>query len=168
LLLNGEVATTGTHSVQRAQWPSLWSFNTTPGTRGSSSTALPGLCARTAYLNQVGWSTSVWVLNDLLICLTWLPLVVAAATDRPGMTQRLLAYPPVVFLGRISYGLYFWHLFVLPVLHRAAARVGVSLSAARLPIAMVYVMLTVMVSVASFYAWERPFNALKRYVSYVS
>jgi peptidoglycan/LPS O-acetylase OafA/YrhL len=41
-----------------------------------------------------------------------LTVVVISASDRPGRLQSVLSVRPLVFVGRISYGLYLWHFAV--------------------------------------------------------
>ena len=77
--------------------------------------------------------------------------VIAHAVRSPASpTARLLALAPLVFLGRISYGLYLWHwpLFQFVDAERTGLR-GPALLAVRLA-------LTLAISVASFYLVEEP------------
>ncbi|MDQ6649237.1 MAG: acyltransferase [Actinomycetota bacterium] len=67
-----------------------------------------------------------------------------------GLLSRALSLPPLVFLGRISYGVYLWHWPIFLVTnHERTGLGGARLLAARLA-------LTLAVSVASFYLLERP------------
>jgi peptidoglycan/LPS O-acetylase OafA/YrhL len=77
-------------------------------------------------------------------------LVHTAATSGTALS-RLLALPPLVFLGQISYSLYLWHPLVLLV-----ARRDVGLT----PI--VGVAISIAVATASYAFVERPFLRLKR------
>jgi peptidoglycan/LPS O-acetylase OafA/YrhL len=77
-------------------------------------------------------------------------LVAAAASPRPSVVQRLLATPPLVGLGTISYGVYVWHwpLFVL----LTPARLGLGGAA----LAVLRIGVTIAVAAASYRLLERP------------
>jgi peptidoglycan/LPS O-acetylase OafA/YrhL len=81
-------------------------------------------------------------------------LVVAAVGDR-GVARRLLAARPCVFVGRISYSIYLWH---LPVLAAAGARAA---DAHRLRAALM-VCAAVVVAAASFRFVEQPLRTRLR------
>jgi peptidoglycan/LPS O-acetylase OafA/YrhL len=69
--------------------------------------------------------------------------------DRSSPVARILSVSPMVLLGRISYGLYLWH---LPVL----AAFGV-MGAGLTPMAIPAVGVAVLAATASYYLVERPF-----------
>ena len=75
-----------------------------------------------------------------------------------GVVARVLSWPPVVYLGRISYGLYVLH---VPVLLWAQARYGLGPRAF-----LVGVVGTVAAASVSWYCFERPILGLKRYFPY--
>jgi peptidoglycan/LPS O-acetylase OafA/YrhL len=94
-------------------------------------------------------------------------LIVLGCLDDGSMIARLLARPPVVFLGRISYGLYVWHWIgvrVVPGLVQASFPEYTDWNSALLdwfsavvPAAVV----TVAAAAASYVLLERPFLRLK-------
>jgi peptidoglycan/LPS O-acetylase OafA/YrhL len=67
--------------------------------------------------------------------------------------HKLLASPPLVWIGRLSYGLYLWH---FPIIEKAGA--WTSLGQFRIPLAF---LLTFGAATLSFYLVERPFLRLK-------
>jgi peptidoglycan/LPS O-acetylase OafA/YrhL len=67
--------------------------------------------------------------------------------------HQLLAFPPVVWIGRLSYGLYLWH---FPIIEKAGA--WTALGRLRIPVAF---LLTFGVATLSFYLVEQPFLRLK-------
>ena len=73
-------------------------------------------------------------------------MIVGAASG--GLAARLLEQRPLVFIGRISYSLYLWHVPVLvgtqAILRSSPARVGLELP------------VVVVVAVASYYIVEQP------------
>jgi peptidoglycan/LPS O-acetylase OafA/YrhL len=68
---------------------------------------------------------------------------------------RALAIPPLVWLGRISYGLYLWHWPVFRYLHEA--RLGLSWG----PTQLVRIAVTLAAATISFYVLERPLLRLR-------
>ncbi len=68
---------------------------------------------------------------------------------------RLLALPPLVWLGRISYGIYLWHWPVFRYLHEA--RLGLSWG----PTQLVRIAVTLAAATISFYVLERPLLLLR-------
>ena len=81
-------------------------------------------------------------------------VVIAHALDGRSVFARALSVGPVVFLGRISYGLDLWH---QPILVWLGAYGGWS------ALDLVAVPLAVLVATASYYVVERPFLRLKRW-----
>jgi peptidoglycan/LPS O-acetylase OafA/YrhL len=77
-----------------------------------------------------------------------------------GVLGRMFSFPPSIYLGRISYGLYVYHYFVpgamAPLFHRChIAERGVWFG-------LICLATTVAVSTVSWFVLERPINALKR------
>ena len=95
-------------------------------------------------------------------------VVFTAANGFPGIVGRVLEWGPMVYLGRISYGLYVYHLFselCLPTVYRWLhvapsweASVGFRLA--------VQTALTLAVAVVSWHVFEKPLNDLKRFFPY--
>ena len=51
-----------------------------------------------------------FILNDLLTMVFVVLAMLPAAFDvHPGLPRRVLAWPPLLFVGAVSYGLYIWH-----------------------------------------------------------
>jgi peptidoglycan/LPS O-acetylase OafA/YrhL len=89
--------------------------------------------------------------GGFLLCAVLAAVVVAdARLLEPGWFSRVLASPPLHFLGTISYGIYLWHwpIFV----YMTAARTGLS----TLPLDLARIGTTLIVSTASYYLVERP------------
>jgi peptidoglycan/LPS O-acetylase OafA/YrhL len=78
---------------------------------------------------------------------------IALAPDSP--VGRLLAIPPLVWLGRLSYGIYLWHWPVFRYLHEA--RLGLSWG----PTQLVRIAVTLAAATISFYVLERPMLRLR-------
>jgi peptidoglycan/LPS O-acetylase OafA/YrhL len=95
----------------------------------------------------IDWKRSVFAGPLLLTALCSAALVVQAL-DRSSPVARALAVAPMVFVGRISYGLYLWH---LPIL----AAFGV-LGAGLTPLAIPAVAVAILAATASYYLVERP------------
>lgn len=81
-------------------------------------------------------------------------LVAALALPQVTLAHRLFSLPPLVFLGRICYGLYLWHFPIYNVL-----RVAFGMEA--LGLVLIGVPLTFAFAIASYLLIERPFLAMK-------
>jgi len=83
-------------------------------------------------------------------------IILWLVSEPAGPLAALFALKPVAWLGKVSYGLYLWHLpidrFVTP------GRLGFSFW----PTQVVRLTLTLAVVAASFYLLEQPFLRLKR------
>jgi peptidoglycan/LPS O-acetylase OafA/YrhL len=77
-------------------------------------------------------------------------LVVAASAREPGPLGRALAWGPLVWLGRISYGLYLWHWPVYLALDVGLPGLGTA------PRLLAKLGLSLLVAVASFHLFEQP------------
>ena len=95
------------------------------------------------------------------VVFTW--LVMRAADGFGGLAGRVLSAAPVVYTGRISYGIYLVHGFAGDLL----AGVGVNSRALPEPWRfLILCTLTFGIAAISWHAIERPINALKRRVPY--
>ncbi len=83
-------------------------------------------------------------------------VVIAHVVVSPrAMLARLLAIPPLVWVGRISYGLYLWHWPVFLVLN--GSRLGWTSG----PTMALRVTVSLTLATMSYWLWERPFLGLK-------
>jgi peptidoglycan/LPS O-acetylase OafA/YrhL len=110
-----------------------------------------------------------FVVDRLAFGLTAAWVVGRASAGFNGPAGRLLALPPLAYLGRISYGIYALHFPVDQTLHLAEQTFGVPVHAPfghwLLQCAYLYGM-TVLCASASWWLLERPINALKRHFPY--
>jgi peptidoglycan/LPS O-acetylase OafA/YrhL len=121
------------------------------------------------YLRHAGAANSVIIsLGHLGLVLFYGWLVWAAARGFRGILGAVLSARPLVYLGKISYGLYVFHLLtgallplVTKLLHLPASIE--SHLAFRITLQAI---LTVSLATISWYAFEKPLNNLKRYFPY--
>jgi peptidoglycan/LPS O-acetylase OafA/YrhL len=96
----------------------------------------------------VDWKRSLFA-GPLLVTALCSAVLVLQALDRSSAVARALSFSPVVFLGRISYGLYLWHLPVLA----AFGVLGAGLTIMAVPAVGV----AILAATASYYLVEVPF-----------
>ena len=96
----------------------------------------------------IDWQRSLFA-GPLLVAALCSAVLVVQALDRTSPVARVLSIAPMVFLGRISYGLYLWHLPILA----AFGVIGAGLT----PMALPAVAVAVAAATASYYLVERPF-----------
>lgn len=95
---------------------------------------------------------------DIALFLT----AVVALALRPGITQRVFSNAALRSIGRVSYGIYVYHLFFWRIFH-LWARTLAGPHPNRLPLftAILATICTPILAYASYYAFERPFLQLK-------
>ncbi len=93
------------------------------------------------------------------VFLAWLLAMSLEGTS--GKYGRLLSWAPLVYLGRISYGIYVYHVFIIILVSPLLAAYGLSAehyAVARLAVLM---FLTLALSSLSWHFMEKPFLAWK-------
>ena len=93
-------------------------------------------------------------------------LVAGASAGFGGVAGRLLSLRPLTSMGKISYGLYLFHMFALPVLQRA--HVPLPPPQAIWTRFFIYAVATLAVGFASWHLIESPLNSLKRKFNYTA
>jgi peptidoglycan/LPS O-acetylase OafA/YrhL len=111
-----------------------------------------------------GW-TFDFLFEDTAAAVVYAWLVARAAAGWAGRTGRVLSWPPLTYLGRISYGIYMLQIFGWYVGLQLFSRLGVD-SPPELPKALLYSGLTVGFAALSWHFFERPINDLKRIFPY--
>lgn len=106
-----------------------------------------------------GHSFALWWLTShelkaLGCALLLVPVVFGS--ERRGVLRRVLAFPPLLWLGTISYGIYLWH---KPLLDKLGPRLAPH---GELFTALVVTAITIAVAAISFYAVERPLQRMAR------
>ncbi len=105
---------------------------------------------------------AMYVWGDLLWLVFAAILVAGSAVGFKGMMGKALTFPPLLFIGRISYGIYLFHLFVWAVALGVARPFGLSGYVERGPLAFFLVgAATIAASAFSWFLMEEPINRLK-------
>jgi peptidoglycan/LPS O-acetylase OafA/YrhL len=101
-------------------------------------------------------------LGELLVAFVFVWLIAGASRGFGGVGRAVLEARPILYLGKISYGIYVYHLlvpeFAGPLLDALSLRMPYKSPSAF----FVYATLTVVIASASWWCFERPINALKR------
>jgi peptidoglycan/LPS O-acetylase OafA/YrhL len=111
-----------------------------------------------------GAPVALWVLDILANGVIFAWMVAHTSVGVRGPIGRVLSWPPLMYLGRISYGIYLFHMFVRVFGTRAFEKLGLVVPPA--VAAVVFTVLSVVAAALSWHAFERPINALKRYFPY--
>jgi peptidoglycan/LPS O-acetylase OafA/YrhL len=75
-----------------------------------------------------------------------------------GLVRRVMAWPPLLWLGVVSYSLYLWH----PVIARKIGGTQIDENAGWVPSAILMIVASVAVAAVSYYVVERPAVRLSR------
>jgi peptidoglycan/LPS O-acetylase OafA/YrhL len=111
--------------------------------------------------------TVFFVFGETLLALVLCWLVASAAWGIAGPAGRLLTWRPITYLGKISYGIYIFHVFVPIGLVWVAHRLGVQYSpSSTLQDFALVSLTTIALAALSWHLFERPINDLKRYFPY--
>jgi peptidoglycan/LPS O-acetylase OafA/YrhL len=108
------------------------------------------------------------VLQDTAAAVFFGWLIYTASRGFTGITGRVLSAAPMVFIGKISYGVYVYHPLVPSAVARFAPYLGLRPPSAVWASALLYTCLTVAVATISWYSFERPINQLKRKFPYAT
>jgi peptidoglycan/LPS O-acetylase OafA/YrhL len=101
------------------------------------------------------------IYGETLVALVFAWLVARASTGFGGVVRHVLEAKPILYLGRISYGIYVYHLLIPEVFGPVLKALGADLAPKGPAEFLIYSSLTVAVASASWFAIERPINRLK-------
>jgi peptidoglycan/LPS O-acetylase OafA/YrhL len=134
---------------------------------GLPGAVVPGLMRHAGVTDSVA-NSIVDSAGHLCLVLFYGWVVWTAAKGFPGIIGKVLSWGPLVYLGKISYGLYVFHLLsgsFLPLVTRlfqVPSSVEMNL-AFRVTVQAV---LTIGLAMVSWHVFEKPLNDLKRYFPY--
>lgn len=109
----------------------------------------------------IHWESYVVAL-DLSVGLIFCWLIFKASRGFRGHVGTFLTMKPLVYLGRITYGLYVYHLFVPLLVHPAMAALGLDIPGRGWANLVISSAVTVLVASLSWHILEKPLNDLKR------
>jgi peptidoglycan/LPS O-acetylase OafA/YrhL len=86
-------------------------------------------------------------------------MVSLTADGIPGFIGRAISWAPIVYIGRISYGIYVYHYFVPIVFRPMFDRMGIG--EGNILFAAICFVITMIVASLSWFLMEKPINELK-------
>lgn len=116
------------------------------------------------FLTTVGWTDWTWATLNVLPMIS---LVLFGLRTNVGLQVRWFSLPRrfLLWIGRVSYGVYLYHLFIFAMLYKSS--LGVPQLEHRGPVLFSSVtLITILVASTSWVLVEGPLNALKRYFPY--
>ncbi|MEO5959741.1 MAG: acyltransferase [Opitutaceae bacterium] len=131
------------------------------------------------WLGLAGLVLAIWGLSPLVgqgdatrvghtfLVIVYGALVAQGALGFGGITGQFLRFQPVLYLGKISYGLYVYHYFAPLILVRLAKPFGWDPGLwPRAAVVLAYSGFTLLAAMASWHLYEFPINRLKRHFLY--
>lgn len=103
---------------------------------------------------------------DLGMALMSVSLVFLAISTGPSLIRRGLELAPLRFIGRISYGIYLYHLFLIAIGRMIARQQDVPQLPRGFQMFVIYTALSILVATISWYLIEAPINRQKRRFPY--
>ena len=143
-----------------------------PGWFKGKSSWLPwiglGVLLGVMELGRLKGDTALYLaLYDTSAALIFVYLVARASRGFSGPVGRALEWEPVVYLGKISYGVYLLHLFVSAAVNKVANHlVGSHGPKYAVPLFFCYLTITLVLASLSWRYFEAPLNDLKRFFPY--
>jgi len=104
-------------------------------------------------------------LMNLAMTLLFMPLIFRAAAGFTGVVGVILTQRPILYIGKISYGIYVYHIPVQWVLNSKESK-WLSLVPRAIPHAAIFLLATLTLAAISWHFFERPINQLKRLFPY--
>ena len=104
--------------------------------------------------------------GDIATALISVALVYLAISTGPSFVRRFLELAPVRFIGRISYGIYLYHLFLIPVGRVVARRYDMPELQRGPGMFFLYGIVSIILATISWYLIEAPINRQKRRFPY--
>jgi peptidoglycan/LPS O-acetylase OafA/YrhL len=106
------------------------------------------------------------LIKPTILALFYVWLVSRAAVGFSGFVGKMLELKPLVFIGKISYGLYVYHYFMIPIFFKIFRNPD-SLNKASVSFEIILEFTaTLLVSILSWFLIEKPINNLKHKFSY--
>jgi peptidoglycan/LPS O-acetylase OafA/YrhL len=132
-------------------------------------------CVSIAFAVRYGihrWMTALAVhaIDQPMMSLVYACLFAWASARVAGPLGHVMRFRPLVYMGRISYGLYVYHLFVsfgmARMQHWLGMHIGIGRAARLVDNFGVRFLITVAIASASWFLFEKPLNDLKRFFPY--
>ncbi|WP_310490416.1 acyltransferase [Chamaesiphon sp. VAR_69_metabat_338] len=105
-------------------------------------------------------------IEPTVVAIFYVWLVSRAADGFGGILGKVMELEPIVFLGKISYGLYVYHYFMNPIFSKTFEIIGF---VDKLPVTVEVILKLVaslIISILSWFYIEQPINNLKHHFSY--
>lgn len=105
---------------------------------------------------------AVFVISNTGLGMLFCWVILSAASGFEGYTKTLLEFKPLMFLGKISYGVYILH-FNVPGLLREQAfpKLGWQLPSSPIVNFFIFTVVSIILATVSWYCFERPILSLK-------
>jgi peptidoglycan/LPS O-acetylase OafA/YrhL len=149
------------------QWPSQVPHCLRGKSRWLAWIGLPLLLGMMALCRIEGETALYLALYDSSAAMVFVALVAWASRGISGIVGKALEWPPITYLGRISYGVYLLHLFVFTGINKLTSRLVASEESLYLiPLLILYLSTTLLLAGLSWHFLEAPLNDLKRFFPY--
>ena len=107
--------------------------------------------------------TYFYVLNYTFLSVGFVWLIAGAAKGFSGPVGVIMNWAPIIYIGKISYGIYLYHLFIPWGLYKV---LGVTQPANLTANAIILTTTTILLASLSWHFFEKPVNSLKKHFPY--
>ncbi|MCA9246213.1 MAG: acyltransferase [Planctomycetales bacterium] len=130
--------------------------------RTTVSLGVPGACLAIYSAHVKAWPLGTFVAMNFFLGCTFVWVIWRAAAGFHGIVGRVLEWSPLVYLGRISYGLYVYHFNVHGLLREhLLPRLGLSIPDSELARYALFAAVAIVLASCSWHFFEQPLNRLK-------